>query len=197
MWSCSNTLCMYDMDVGCSLKGSTALTITKRHGVYTYITLDFSQELSQIWGNVCGGNGKSVQPYTHPQQLKLLKTPHVCMAWMWDAFWKVLQPQQLHSSMVCTLSSPRIWPNSPKSGEMSVVRMVWVCSHITIHNIWSCSNTLCMYDMDAGCSLTGSTASTMSYQHGLQTWLESTRILANSPKSGEMLAMLTVWVCSH
>jgi hypothetical protein len=49
------------------------------------LTFDFSQELSQIWGHVCGGNGKSVQPYAHPQQLKLqLKTPLMCI-WMRDA----------------------------------------------------------------------------------------------------------------
>ena len=65
---------MYDVGVGCSLKGSsTVSTMTWWHGLHTYITWYFSQ-LSQILGNVCDGNGvRSVQPYAHPQQLMVLK----------------------------------------------------------------------------------------------------------------------------
>ena len=37
-----------------------------------YIIYDFSQ-FSQIWGNICGGDNVSVQPYAHPQQMKVLK----------------------------------------------------------------------------------------------------------------------------
>ena len=33
---------MYDMDVGCSLKGSTASTIAQWDHFHTYITYDFS-----------------------------------------------------------------------------------------------------------------------------------------------------------
>jgi len=36
------------------------------------IVNDF-RELSQIWGNVCGGNGMSVLPYAHPQMFKVFK----------------------------------------------------------------------------------------------------------------------------
>ena len=41
---------------------------------YIYIIYDFSQ-LSQIWGNVCGGNGMNVLPYSHPQLFKVFKHP--------------------------------------------------------------------------------------------------------------------------
>jgi hypothetical protein len=63
---------MYDMDVGCSLKGSTASTIMKWDHFHTYIIQDFSQ-LSQIWGILSGGNGVSVLPYPHPQLFKVCK----------------------------------------------------------------------------------------------------------------------------
>jgi hypothetical protein len=36
------------------------------------IIYDFS-ELSQIWGNLCGGNGVNVLPYPHPQLFKVFK----------------------------------------------------------------------------------------------------------------------------
>jgi hypothetical protein len=32
-----------------------------------------SANLSQIWGSICGGNGVSVKPYTHPQPEKVFK----------------------------------------------------------------------------------------------------------------------------
>jgi len=63
---------MYDIDVGCSLKGSTASTIAQWDHVHTYIIYDFSQ-LSQIWGYLCGGNGMNVLPYAHPQLFKVFK----------------------------------------------------------------------------------------------------------------------------
>jgi hypothetical protein len=63
---------MYDMDMGCSLKGSTASPIAYRDHFHTYIIYDFSK-LSQIWGYVCGGNGVSVLPYAHPQLFKVFK----------------------------------------------------------------------------------------------------------------------------
>ena len=72
------------MDVGCSLKGERFYILNQRV-VSWFIQvhhLSFNQELSQIWGNVCGGNGVSVQPYAHPQQSKVIETHCVCMAWM-------------------------------------------------------------------------------------------------------------------
>jgi hypothetical protein len=60
------------MDMGCSLKGSTASTKALWHGLHTCTKKDFSQ-LSQIWANVCGGNDVSVKPYAHPQPEKVLK----------------------------------------------------------------------------------------------------------------------------
>ena len=50
---------MYDIDVGCSLKGSTASVIAYWDHFHIYIIYDF-RELSQIWENLCGGNGVSV-----------------------------------------------------------------------------------------------------------------------------------------
>ena len=43
---------MYQMDVGCSLKGSTVSTIALWHHAHTYITQDFIQLFSQIWQTV-------------------------------------------------------------------------------------------------------------------------------------------------
>jgi len=63
---------MYDIDMGCSLKGSTASVIVKWDHFHTYIIYDF-RELSQIWGNVCGGNGMNVLLYAHPQLFKVFK----------------------------------------------------------------------------------------------------------------------------
>ncbi len=87
------------------------------------------------------------------------QTPHICMKWIWDAVWKVLQPQSKCSGMVSTLASGRISANFSKSGEASVVVTVWVSSHMPINNLWRCSNTSYMYDMDMGCILKGFTAS--------------------------------------
>ena len=75
---CSNTLYMYYIDVGCSLKGSTASMIAYWDHFHTYIIWDFSK-LSQIWGNLCGGNGVSVLSYPHPQLFKVLK--HLIYVW--------------------------------------------------------------------------------------------------------------------
>jgi len=63
---------MYDMDAGCSLKGSTASTIAYWDHFHTYMVYDFSQ-LSQIWGNLSRDNGVSVLPYAHPQLFKVFK----------------------------------------------------------------------------------------------------------------------------
>ncbi len=63
------------MDMGCSLKGSTASTVVYWDSFHIYIIYDFSQ-LSQIWGYVCGGNGMNlmnVLPYAHPQLCKVFK----------------------------------------------------------------------------------------------------------------------------
>jgi hypothetical protein len=60
------------MDMECSLKGSTASTIAYRYSFHIYIIYYFSQ-LSQIWGNLCGGNGMNVLPYAHPQLFKVFK----------------------------------------------------------------------------------------------------------------------------
>jgi hypothetical protein len=61
------------MDMGCSLKGSTASTIAYWDHFHTYIIYDFIHQLSQIWGYVCGGNGVSMLPYAHSQLCKVSK----------------------------------------------------------------------------------------------------------------------------
>jgi len=63
---------MYDIDVGCSLKGSTASVIAFWDHFNIYIIKGFSK-LSQIWGNLCGGNGMNVPPYPYPQLFKVFK----------------------------------------------------------------------------------------------------------------------------
>ena len=60
------------MDVGCSVKGSTASVIAYWDGFDNSIIKDFSQ-LSQIWGYVCGGNGMNVLSYANPQLFKVFK----------------------------------------------------------------------------------------------------------------------------
>ena len=60
------------MDMGCSLKGSTSSLIAYWDYFHTYIIYDFS-ELSQIRGNLCGGNGVSVLPYPHKQLFKVFE----------------------------------------------------------------------------------------------------------------------------
>ncbi len=84
-------------------------------------------------------------------------TPHIGMTWRWNAVWKVLQSC---SGRVCTVAEGRISANSHKSGEVSVEVMVWMWSHMPTHNLRRWSNLSYMYDMDMGCSLKGSTAST-------------------------------------
>jgi hypothetical protein len=63
---------MYDIDVGCSLKGSTASVIAYWDHFHIYIIKDFSK-LSHIWGNLCGSNEMNVPPYPHPQLFKVYK----------------------------------------------------------------------------------------------------------------------------
>jgi hypothetical protein len=54
---------MYDIDVGCSLKGSTPSTIVSWDHFHIYIIYDF-RELSQIWGNIPGGECGAISPST-------------------------------------------------------------------------------------------------------------------------------------
>ena len=61
---------MYDIDVGYSLKGSTASTIAQWDHFHTYIIMISA---SKIWGYLCGGNGVSVLPYENPQLFKVFK----------------------------------------------------------------------------------------------------------------------------
>ncbi len=69
----SNTSHMYDIDMGCSLKGSAASAKMLWHGLHTCIRSNFSQP-SQIWGSVCGDSGVNMKPYAHPHPEKALKS---------------------------------------------------------------------------------------------------------------------------
>jgi hypothetical protein len=114
------------------------------------------------------------------------------MHWTCDAVRRVLQPQPKWSGMVCTLSPGRISANFPKFGEMSVEVIMWLWSHMPIHNLRSYSNTSYMYDMNMGCSLKSSTA--QSKRSGMVCTLSSGRILATFHKSGEMSVVVMVWL---
>ena len=78
---CSNTFYMHDMDVGCILKGFTASNMVEWHVFHTNIAFNFSQQLSWIWGTICGGNGVNVHPFDHCPQKRLLK--HLVYVWNW------------------------------------------------------------------------------------------------------------------
>jgi hypothetical protein len=58
------------MDMEYSLKGSTASTKAQWYSKHNCNKQDFSQ-LSELWGNVCGGNGVNTKPYAHLQSDKL------------------------------------------------------------------------------------------------------------------------------
>ena len=92
-------------------------------------------------------------------------SPYICMTWMRDAVWKVIQPQSYHSGVVSALTSPRVSASSPKSGETSVLVMVWVCSHMPNHHNWRCSNTLYAYDTWAVLPLWNLTPSLTHFPH--------------------------------
>ncbi len=96
-------------------------------------------------------------------------TPHIGMPLTWDYVWKILQPQPKRSGMVWTLTSGRISANSHKSWEASVVIMVWIWSHMPIHNLKRRPNLSYMYGMDIECTSKGSTASIKKQWHGFYT----------------------------
>jgi len=82
---------MYGIDVGCSLKGSTASTIIVAWSQRLHLIYDFSQ-LSQIWETsaVAMCKGAAIHPSTTVYDVQTptvydVQTPHLCMAWMWDA----------------------------------------------------------------------------------------------------------------
>ena len=60
------------LNVGCSLKGSTASTIAYWDHFHIYIILNF-REIAQIWGYLSGGNSINMLPYAHPQLFKVFK----------------------------------------------------------------------------------------------------------------------------
>jgi hypothetical protein len=65
---------MYDIDAGCSLKGSTPFnnSVVGSFPHLHHSSYDF-RELFQIWGNLCGGNGVSVLLYAYPELFKVFK----------------------------------------------------------------------------------------------------------------------------
>ena len=114
-WRCSNTSYRYDMDVGAVWK-----VYYLNHSVVVWFAhlhhLGFQPTPPNLGKICCGTNSVSMQPCAHPQQLKVLKHL-ICMTWMWDAFWNVLQPQPMLNGIVCTLASTSILANFHKPGE--------------------------------------------------------------------------------
>ena len=115
---CSNTLFVYQMDVGCRWKGSKASTIAQLHHVHMFMSQDFSQlcECASIYPSTVEEEGDHIQ--------------FICIRWMWDvkgctssiiALWNWLH----------TCLWPRISANSPKS--VFVMVMEWYCIHMCIH----------------------------------------------------------------
>ena len=165
IWRCLHSLYyMYDKNVECSLKGSTASSL--KHSIVAWSSQWHLSQLSKIWRNVCGGN--AVWVCCHMPIHNCVRYSNTLCMYAMDV------GCSLKSSMVSTTAS---WhghhtyitknndfsPPSPIYGEMSVVVTVWgMCCHMPIHNCLRCSNTLHMYDIDVGCSLKGSTASTIA-----------------------------------
>ncbi len=117
------------------------------------------------------------------------------MAYIRDAVQKVLQPQPKCSGMVCTLASGRISANFHKSGEVSVVVMVWVWSHMPIHNLRRCSTShICIIWT---CDAVWKVLQPQPKHSGMVCTLAAGRISANSHKSGELSVVVTVWMWSH
>jgi hypothetical protein len=73
---------MYDMDMVCCLKGSTASAKMYWHDLQTCIRECFSH-LSQIWESICGGNAVNVKLDAHPQPEKVLKP----LMFVWHGYW--------------------------------------------------------------------------------------------------------------
>ncbi len=116
---------------------------SKHSGMVCTLALGrISAHLSKSW-EACVGGGINVivKPYAHSQPEKVLK--HLIYVWhghgmQFERFYRLNQ-----SIVAWTLASGRISANFPKSGEASVVVMVWVWSYMPIHNLRKHSNTSC------------------------------------------------------
>ena len=107
-------------------------------------------------------NSVRVDPYAHPQHTKVLKH-----------FVYISYGSGMSSTVVCSLShhittslrlnhTPFFLKSNP-TGQTSAA--VWGWTHVPIHGIPRCWNTLYTYDMDMGCTPSGFGASTMTLQH--------------------------------
>ena len=144
------------MNEWCSLKGSTVSTKGKL--TLPRISLKSPKSGKLLWWLFWQCEAICLSTiYECAQQ------PKIYMNWRWCTIWKVLQSQTKRNGIISTLRSPRISASSPNSGEMSVVAMMKVCnSHLPNHKLRWFSNTLLMNDMYLGCSLKGSTVSTIA-----------------------------------
>ena len=146
----------------------------------------------------------NVLSYAHPQLFKVFKQ----LIYVWHGCEMQFERfYHLNDSVVGSFPHLHhmISETFPKSGETSVVVTVWMCCHMPILNCSRCSNTLYIYDMDMGCSLKGSTVSTIvwnavwkvlqsqRFRSGIISTLTSSRISVNSPKSGDMSVVVTVY----
>jgi hypothetical protein len=116
------------------------------------------------------------------------QTPHICMTWIWDNVWKILQPQPKDSGMVCTLASGRISADSHKSGRVSVVVMMWMWSLMPTHNLRMCYGHWKQFERFL---------QPQPKRSSMVCTLASGRISTNSHITGEASVVVTVWVWSH
>ena len=90
IWRLSITLCMFGVCVESIPCGFGASTTAQTQYLVTNSDPEF-QPTSKIWANKCWGNGMMVDPYPHPQHVKVVKhLLYVCRicgnhsTWVWS-----------------------------------------------------------------------------------------------------------------
>ena len=139
-----------------------------RSGMACILTSPRLSAHSPNLGNICDNNGVSEQPYAHSQQLKMLNHPiyvwHECgmqferfcslnhckVAWFANLHHLGFQPTLPNLGNVCGDNGVNVHPYAHPQQLMVI-------------------NTSYLYDMNVGCSLRGSTASTIAKLHCLYT----------------------------
>ncbi len=99
----------------------------------------------------------------------------------------------LNHSVVAWSSHLHLSQLSPIWRNVCGGNAVWMYCHLPIHNCERCSNNLCMYAMDVGCSLKGSVVTTTASWHGHHTYITNdTDFSPPSPIYGKMSVVVTV-----
>ena len=76
---------------------------------------------SQIWVDKCGGNGMMMDPYPHPQHMKVVN--HLPYIWRWETFHVGLERRPLHKGFIQCQEMTQDFSRLPKSGSTTVVKM--------------------------------------------------------------------------